>query len=499
MSDKPAEELPTPAAPVATAGESVDETVPPIAPAQPVTTSKDPAAIAAAVAAAKKKRLEDQQNQGKIENDNPSSAVDVKSLTDAQLMKYVQDREIAKILERQERKRLKGKDVPKEHKFWNTQPVLSLTEKVDQEENAAIDTTTTLADIRKEPLNMPCGFEWCSFDIMDPVQAEEVYVLLRDNYVEDDECTFRFDYSIPFLQWALTQPGYLPEWHVGVRNAKTGSLMGCITAVPVHIRVFDEVQPMAEINFLCVHKKLRTKRLAPVLIKEITRRVNVTDRWQAVYTAGVVLPKPVGRCRYYHRSLNPKKLIEARFSSLPPKTTMQSHLKSLKLPPRPLNHHLRAMVPEDVPAVHKLLTEYLSETTQLAQMYTIEDVAHNLLPRDGVVNSYVVQSDDGTVTDMCSFYHLPSSVIGNTQHSRLLAVYSYYNVARTVTITELMRDLLVLARNEGADVFNCLDLMENSKFFDELKFGYGDGCLQYYVYNWKCAEMECKDVGLVLV
>ena len=32
---------------------------------------------------------------------------------------------------------------------------------------------------------------------------------------------------------------------------------------------------MAEINFLCVHKKLRAKRLAPVLIKEVTRRINL--------------------------------------------------------------------------------------------------------------------------------------------------------------------------------------------------------------------------------
>jgi glycylpeptide N-tetradecanoyltransferase len=140
-----------------------------------------------------------------------------------------------------------------------------------------------------------------------------MYTLLNENYVEDDECMFRFDYSIPFLQWALTQPHFIKDWHVGVRNIKTGVLMGCITAVPVDIRVYDQTRSMAEINFLCVHKKLRTKRLAPVLIKEITRRVNLTNRWQAVYTAGVVLPKPVGRCRYWHRSLNPKKLIEVFF------------------------------------------------------------------------------------------------------------------------------------------------------------------------------------------
>jgi glycylpeptide N-tetradecanoyltransferase len=39
---------------------------------------------------------------------------------------------------------------------------------------------------------------------------------------------------------------------------------------------------MTEINFLCVHKKLRANRLAPVLIKEITRRVHMRNMWQAV-------------------------------------------------------------------------------------------------------------------------------------------------------------------------------------------------------------------------
>jgi glycylpeptide N-tetradecanoyltransferase len=52
-----------------------------------------------------------------------------------------------------------------------------------------------------------------------------------------------------------------------------------------------------EINFLCVHKKLRSKRLAPVLIKEVTRRVNLKGIFQAVYTAGAILPTPVASCR----------------------------------------------------------------------------------------------------------------------------------------------------------------------------------------------------------
>lgn len=91
---------------------------------------------------------------------------------------------------------------------------------------------------------------------------------------------------------------------------KSGLLVGFISAIPGEIRIYDKTEKIVEINFLCVHKKLRSKRVAPVLIREITRRVNLTGVFQAVYTAGVVLPKPIATCRYWHRSLNPKKLIQ---------------------------------------------------------------------------------------------------------------------------------------------------------------------------------------------
>ena len=125
---------------------------------------------------------------------------------------------------------------------------------------------------------------------------------------------FRFDYSVPFLQWALTPPGYKKDWLFGVRGGKKNKLFGFISGVPVHMTVNGKQIMMAEINFLCVHKTLRTKKLAPVLIKEVTRRVNRYDIWQAVYTAGIVIPTPIAATTYYHRSLNPKKLVEIGFS-----------------------------------------------------------------------------------------------------------------------------------------------------------------------------------------
>lgn len=196
----------------------------------------------------------------------------------------------------------------KTFKFWSTQPVPKFDEKIEQ--NEAIEADKATPEIRSEPYTLPAGFKWEELSLQDPVVLKELYTLLNENYVEDDDAMFRFDYQPEFLKWALQPPGWRQNWHVGVRVEKSGLLVGFISAIPGKVRIYEKSPQVVEINFLCVHKKLRSKRVAPVLIREITRRVNLTGIFQAVFTAGVVLPKPISTCRYWHRSLNPKKLIQ---------------------------------------------------------------------------------------------------------------------------------------------------------------------------------------------
>jgi len=68
---------------------------------------------------------------------------------------------------------------------------------------------------------------------------------------------------------------------VGVRDAKK-ELVASITGVPVTTLTEEDKIKMAEINFLCVHKNYRVNKLAALLISEVTRRVNLRDKWQAV-------------------------------------------------------------------------------------------------------------------------------------------------------------------------------------------------------------------------
>lgn len=130
---------------------------------------------------------------------------------------------------------------------------------------------------------------------------------------------------------------------------------------------------------------------------------------------------------------------------------------------------------------------------------TEAELAHQLLPVDGVVDAYVLRNESGDVTDLLSFYFLPSTVLNHEKHNRLEVAYSYYNVATSVPMQELMQDLLVIARNQNVDVVNALELMENEPLFVPLEFKPGDGFLQYYVYNWSCPAMKTSDVGLVLL
>lgn len=389
----------------------------------------------------------------------------------------------------------------KQHKFWETQPVGQFKDVGDSSlPEGPIELPKSLSEVKQEPYNLPNLYEWTVCDMDSDEICNEVYVLLTNNYVEDDDNLFRFNYSKEFLRWALHPPGYYQSWHIGVRVKSSKKLVAFITGIPVKMRVRDEIVKMAEVNFLCVHKKLRSKRLAPVMIKEVTRRIHLENIWQAAYTAGVLLPTPVTTCQYWHRTLNPKKLIDVGFSRLGDRMTMSRAIKLYKLPNSTSTPGLRKMELCDVPAVTRLLKNYLSQFV-VAPDFDDNEVEHWLLSQENVVDSYVVDSQEThEITDFISFYTLPSSILNNQNHSILKAAYSFYNVSTRIPLLQLMNDALIIAKQKDFDVFNALDVMENESFLKELKFGQGDGQLYYYLYNYRLSHaLKPSELGLVLL
>lgn len=270
-------------------------------------------------------------------------------------------------------------------------------------------------------------------------------------------------------------------------------------------------------NFLCVHKKIRSKRLAPVLIREVTRRVNRHDGWQAIYTAGIKIPTPITEATYFHRALNIKKLIDIGFAAPPRRITLASYIKYLKVPtvfprfrchlglhrsghpsPHSRGHPRGCEAPRRVPPA-VLQKSGVFRRFAVHQEFSEAEAAHFFLPREKVVGSYVrVDEASGEVTDFFSFFHIASSVIGNRKYDAFTATYCYYYANTSMSMQELMQNMIIAAQKEGGDVFNALEVMRNGEVFEDLKFARGDGTLHYYFYNWKLNAIKPAELAVVL-
>ena len=179
-------------------------------------------------------------------------------------------------------------EIKSEYKFWSTQPVPQLNRdcKIDF---GPINNEKNMENIPKEPYTLPEGFEWKEVDLSQSNEVDKLYEFLKSNYIGDESHLFGTEYSKDFLKWFLSPPGMYKEWLISVlredkvKNKK--KMIGFISAIPSKIYITGTEVQMAKINFLCVKKEFRNKRLTPVLIKEITRRVNLKNIWQGVYAS----------------------------------------------------------------------------------------------------------------------------------------------------------------------------------------------------------------------
>ncbi|KAK9530384.1 hypothetical protein VZT92_011889 [Zoarces viviparus] len=378
------------------------------------------------------------------------------------------------------------------YRFWDTQPVPRLGDSFVTH-GPIVEGE---ASFREEPYSLPPGFSWDSLDLSSPTVLRELCTLLNENYMEEDDNTIRCEFSLEYLQWALQPPNWLPQWNCGVRVHTNNKLVGFIAALPAEVRVYETDKRMAQVKLLCVHKKLRLKRMTPVLIRELTRRVNQQGLHQAVYTAGIVLPTPLSSCRYWHRPLNPRKLTEVSYPGLRQNMNVQRALKFYRLPEVTKTPGLRPLTNEDVVGLHSLLQANLRKF-HLSSRLSLQEVEHWLLPRENVIDTYVVEGDAGTLTDVVSFYGVSSRVLNHPVHTGLRAAHLLYVAGTTADPVDLMEDALVLAKSKGFDVFSALDVMDNKSFLDNLKFSVMDKSLHYYLYNWMCPNMSPDEVGLM--
>lgn len=212
-------------------------------------------------------------------------------------------------------------------------------------------------DVPKEPTALPAGFKWSNVDITDDFQADELCIFLNQHYIEDDDGNVRLYYSREHLRYTVMVPGYVSDFHFVVRNEKNNKIMAAITGTPKRIQVLGETVKVAQGDFLAVHKALRGKRLAQIMIQELMRRARVQGIMQGFYTSPDAYPTPFCTVQFMNRLLNVQKLIDVGFVAAPPIKQLPKFKTSMRLPdPKSFSvvGNIRLMEKKDASQVLKL-------------------------------------------------------------------------------------------------------------------------------------------------
>lgn len=373
-----------------------------------------------------------------------------------------------------------------EHEFWSTQPVIDINEFVSRE-----GPVKEKCNIKLESYTMHKSYEWCTLDLKNTDDLDILYNFFNCYYHNKDN-NFKYDYTKDFLKWSLLTPSYDSELCLGVRVSKNKKLVGFISGIINTHQLGKKQIKIGEINFLCIHPKLRNKRLAVVLIKELTRRFNLKNVFQAFHTSDKEFYKPFAQINVLQRPINIKVLYESKFVKLPENIKLNNIKDTIKLPNETINN-LEQLQENDLEETRVLLNEYLDKYT-FHPIFNEEEFEH-IFYDNKIVNSYIIR-ENNKIIDFVSFYKLNYRSFTNKKYNYINGANLFYYTTNNISSYRLVKDLLILARNLNIHVFTALDIMENEYFINDLHFSENNK-LNYYMYNYKLRNMKNCQIGKV--
>jgi glycylpeptide N-tetradecanoyltransferase len=379
------------------------------------------------------------------------------------------------------------------HKSWNTQRVPTTIENITPGPIELLEAS----EAKQEPYKLPEGFEWCIINWEDDKMVEECYSFLKNNYADDISGVFVLNYSKEFLKWYIIN-NCKKEWQLCIRSCNNNKLCAMVIGILRKIIIDEKIISFCELNFLCIHPKLRNKRLTPVLMKEMSRRVQISGVFHAIYTSSLDKPTPIcKKVMCWHRPLNVKKLIDTGFLTLSKTQTLSILTKLMSCPVKVATSGWKKF--EICDAEHVLNLFNTSKKFKLSRKFeNSEEIINTFLYKENVVSSFVIKNN-GIVTDFASFYQIDNHVKNNSKHDTLKMVYCYYCIPTTVTLSELVKNLIIEANIIGIDVFNSLDLINHGKTIKDNKFIEGNGGINYYLYNYALgSEYSISNINIIL-
>ena len=107
------------------------------------------------------------------------------------------------------------------------------------------------------------------------------------------------------------------HYFLGMKDKKSGKLIGFIAAIPIILNLRDDIVDTLEVKFLCVDPKLHKLKMTPVLVRELRRRATNNGQKIGVFFTKVNIGKSFSTVTFYTRPLNVRKVIGTGFIRIP--------------------------------------------------------------------------------------------------------------------------------------------------------------------------------------
>ena len=325
---------------------------------------------------------------------------------------------------------------------------------------------------------LPFEINFYDYNLEQNSKIHDIFIFLDKNYIQDAKNHFRFNYIHEFLKNNLLSPYWNSSKNLGLKFQRNRKIFGFVSVINRKLLYFNFYLPISEINFLCVKKILRKKKLVTILIKEISRRQNLIGYLEAIFTTGVSFGDFIAKTNFYHLYLRKKKLIKIGFI---PEKGMKK-IFNIQLSDKYQGGIFGEMLFKKM--CRKLLKCELYTFFGLTEceywFFTISGVLYRL--------TLYCQSNFNKI-GFVTFFSLPTKFIKSKKKLYLLSAYSYYNVLPPTGMSSFLTGLAI-SKKLGFDLFNLISENRDNIFLSFFGFRIGSGKLRYYITNIKYNKIK---------
>ncbi|BCT22763.1 putative glycylpeptide n-tetradecanoyltransferase [Carp edema virus] len=390
--------------------------------------------------------------------------------------------------------------------FWKEQPVtgnskfdvsLEASTEILSDEIINKDVNNvkkyTKLELSKDHEKLPKGFY---FETLKLEELDQLFTFLKFHYIRDASGSNGLLYSKDFLTWYFSKNS--EEERILLVTIKfNNKIMGFISGIPFDISFNTDTtvdtKKFVFVNFLSVHKKLRNKKMAPMLIEELRRRVGTLNLFQALFSSTLDLSFAITKVNSFSRILDIKKTLEFDSVELPASRTMTSLIKKYKIP-KTTSEKFTKIDSDNFDTYKIMIQDFLESMISCCKLRLVtSEHLINFYFNNTIIQTYI-KLDKNKIIELISFYCIDIfNGFGIIEKQANLL----YCKSMKRSHKDFLNDILVLAKSSGAIILSFVDILDYSEFTKINMVKSTNSCLGYYAYNWKTPSLQKSDISLI--